>query len=352
MKTVLIIGAGVTRAATSARSIRKQPPLDSDFFDIAKTISPRLTSNVLNVLQELVGEHAISVAKSLETTATYLYLKAIDSPNGSTYHMAFLDLLGLVNSVLEHTTNSIQLSPRSLLYRFFLCELERVNAPENLTVLTFNYDLLIERVLEQIALKGRPNVYAFPGCYRMSNITRTTGVTNLSSFSFRSFERAGVAVLKLHGSLNWQSRHTSNKPTTRSLFAPHREIHVINAPMIPRSLTWRRAKRTVYMKPVIIPPVSGKRGMMHSNIVPLWSEAGKALKGANRVVIAGYSCPPLDIESRILLSENLTANNKKRVYVIDPNTETAARFSELCSVDHVTIYDSISKWVTDSKKYP
>lgn len=352
MKTVLILGAGVTRAAASSRSTKRLPPLDRDFFQVAAGVSPKATSEVLRTLDELLGEYAESIRGSLETATTYLYLKAMDAPNGSTHHITFLNLLKLLNSVLAQSTNSIRIGPRSLLYRFLHSELERVSQPQDLTIITFNYDLLIERALQEIAGHGHGDAFAFPGCYRIAGLSRTTGINGEQEFGFREFAPTGISVLKLHGSLNWQSRHTSSTPTPTALFNQHRELHVINAPKIPSSLTWTRNKRTVYMKPVLIPPISGKRGMMHKNILPLWNIAAKCLRECDRVVIAGYSCPPLDLETRILLSENLTRNEKKRVYVIDPVTKTAARFSELCAVGHVTIYDGIEQWVTDAPNYP
>ena len=102
------------------------------------------------------------------------------------------------------------------------------------------------------------------------------------------------------------------------------------------------------MHPVIVPPVSGKRGMMHRDILPLWERAGSALSSADRVVIAGYSCPPLDLEARILISENLRKNSKKKLYVIDPNPAAVASFVELCGVDHATLYTSIKDWLRDA----
>lgn len=86
------------------------------------------------------------------------------------------------------------------------------------------------------------------------------------------------------------------------------------------------------MKPIIVPPVNGKRGLMHEQIIPLWKAAAESLRDADRIIIVGYSCPPLDMEARILLSENLRKNPHKSVFIIDPSTVTAARFSEICDV--------------------
>ena len=280
-----------------------------------------------------------------------LYIKAIDSKPGSTYHLEFLNLLTLLNLVLSETTNSLKASPQSIIYRFLLSELKKqdIKKPTDLSIITFNYDLLLERVLEAINLNGHSGTFHFPGCYRLEDITKVSRIENEAQFNTESLNHEGVALFKLHGSMNWYSKHNSATPMPKTMFNTEREIHLHNSPMIFEDLVWKPKQRKVYMKPVIVPPVSGKRGMIHQGLLVLWNKAAKALAQAERIVIAGYSCPPLDLEARILLSENLRANPNKRVYVIDPSPQTATRFTELCGVDLITIYKSIEAWVRDKR---
>lgn len=347
-KSVLILGAGATRAAGASRAVANKPPLDADFFEIARRGQHVSYDIVTEVLEELVDDYSSVIKQSLERAATYLYLKAIDTTAGSVYHEGFLNLLNLLNVVLAHTTNTLSAAPRSLTYRFLLSELAQVDSPEDLTIITFNYDLLAEKVLDEIAANNGENIFQFPQCYRLENIEETRAVSSLPKFKNQSAEHQGVSILKLHGSLNWLSKHTSNEPRPHTLFASNRKLYIADSPMIPESLTWR-GRRTVYMKPIIVPPVSGKRGMMHNEFGPLWEKAASSLREADRIVIAGYSCPPLDIEARMLLSENFRHNDSKKLYVIDPNGESAAKFIDICGVSHSTIYSSINDWVNDAK---
>ena len=218
----------------------------------------------------------------------------------------------------------------------------------DLTVVTFNYDLLIERTVEQIASKSNDVEFYFPGCYRLGDITLNS-VNGMPAFTSAGADEKGVSILKLHGSMNWQSKHTSEVPVPSAMFHPNRTLHVIDSPLISQGLSWTNRKRIYYMKPIIVPPVSGKRNMMHSKLIPLWDKAASALQEADRIVIVGYSCPPLDLEARMLLSENLRQNSDKRIYVIDPSAETAAKFIDICGVSHSTIYSSIKDWVSDAK---
>jgi hypothetical protein len=347
MKTVLLLGAGISRAAGGVKPIGRRPPLDADFFQIAKVADRKGYNKVTDTLRGLVGDYSQSLTESLETSAAYLYLKAVDSPSGSEYHQGFLSLLQLLNTVLAKTTNDLSLGPRSLLYRFLLSEVKKIDQPEDLSIVTFNYDLLAERALDQIAIKNGAKLFSCPGCYRLNEIAHFSTINQYDPFSNVSRDATGVSVLKLHGSMNWQSKHTSAEPSRSALFSPSRAIHVMNSPKIATSLSLKK-KRRIYMKPIIVPPVSGKRSMMHNSMTELWKLAASRLQEADRVVVAGYSCPPLDLEARILLSENLRLNDSKKLYVIDPDPASAAKFIKICGVDHATIYTSIKDWIRDS----
>ena len=101
-----------------------------------------------------------------------------------------------------------------------------------------------------------------------------------------SVEFEGVAVLKLHGSMSWQSKHTSDRPRPSALFHPNREINIVNSRHIVPSLRWRPGTRMVYLKPIIVPPISGKRNMMHSSMQKLWDMSASKLEEADRIIIA------------------------------------------------------------------
>ena len=353
MKSVLLIGAGVSRAAAPERTaVKFRPPLDADFALIARAAYPILYQRISSQLEEFVEDYSETLLGSLETTTTYLYLKAIDSTAKSKEHRVFLRMLELVGSVLGFTTNRIKLSPRSMLYRFLLSEFKRVESPGDLTIITFNYDLLLERALVLLGEKQHCETFVFPHSYRLPKVAATPGIDGLPTFPSHSVSGNGMAILKLHGSINWQSVHTSQKPNPSALFNPNRELHVIDSQMASSRLSWVRNQRRMYLQPIIVPPISGKRRMMHTGVLALWRAAADALREADRIVIAGYSCPPLDLEARFLLGENLRANKEKRVYIIDPNAELVARYVPLCGVNHITTYTSIRDWVEDAPSAP
>ncbi len=348
----MIIGAGFSRAAApSNASVARRPPLDFDFCSVASAISRKEFDQVKNYVQSTLGDYSEQLLQSLETTTTFLYQKALSSSPRSDAHNAFLSMLSLLGKVLANTTNPLQIGPRSLIYRFFLNEISRLSNPEHLSIITFNYDLVIERTLSIIGEKQHFDAFSFPNSYRLTKVAGTPGIHGLAPFPSSTPRSKGITLLKLHGSMNWQSVHTSTSPNPSALLQPNRELNVVNAMNIGADLSWTRKRRRVYLKPIIVPPVSGKRGMMHNVVQELWGIAANLLREADRIVITGYSCPPLDLEARFLISENLRANTSKRVYVIDPNAEVAARYVDLCGVEHLTIYSSIKAWVADAKNY-
>ena len=130
----------------------------------------------------------------------------------------------------------------------------------------------------------------------------------------------------------------------KALFNPNRPVTILNHPGVAYSLSWKKGKRTTYIQPIILPPVTGKRGLLHSAMEPVWNAGANALRGARRVVIFGYSCPPLDFEARMLLGENTPSEILKELVVIDPNPEVVGHFMTICGAKNATVFSSIQSY--------
>lgn len=340
LKTVLIMGAGAVRAASGTKAIAKRPPLDRDFFEIAKKSHRSQCALVEKHVRDFVGKYSLEVLRSLEETTTLLYLKAVDSRQGDRAHKAFLAQLTLLRLVLSKTTNELPTGPATLLYRLFRAELDLLEKAEDLTIITFNYDLMIERTLQSLQEK-HPSIplFSFPGCYRLSPEVRTTGVGG-NTARFIGIEKAhrGVGVLKLHGSMNWISTHKSATPLPSALFGVKRELTVLDSTLLHPELTWKPGKKKLYVQPIILPPVTGKRGLLHKGVGRLWQTAANALRDADRVIVFGYSCPPMDFEAKILLGEHIQPERTSDLIVIDPCTSVAAKFVSLSGVEKARVY--------------
>lgn len=88
--------------------------------------------------------------------------------------------------------------------------------------------------------------FAFPGCYRLPNLdsSRVSAVMREDGLSpgflAKEYNHVGIPVLKLHGSLNWQSNHTSKVPTPQALRSPTRRMYVLDSKSVLHSLSWRQ----------------------------------------------------------------------------------------------------------------
>ena len=73
-----------------------------------------------------------------------------------------------------------------------------------------------------------------------------------------------LRVLKLHGSLNWYSTHTSSTPSRTAMFRPERRLSVTRRKTIAPDMALAGKARKVYTLPVIVPPVTHKSSVLHS----------------------------------------------------------------------------------------
>jgi hypothetical protein len=151
---------------------------------------------------------------------------------------------------------------------------------DNLSVITANYDILIERALRHRFMR-RP---VSPGCHYggMPKVQRLKGAAQ--PFSIRSPDRliemtGHVPVYKLHGSLSWG---LSNGAI---------EFYQDMRP------AFRNGGNAA-----IVPPVPEKTAP--DWLKPVWCEAKRALGHASIWVVCGYSAPTYDVQVRELLAQS------------------------------------------------
>jgi hypothetical protein len=170
-----------------------------------------------------------------------------------------------------------------------------LNAADNLTVITTNYDILIERALRH-KLMRRP---ASPGCY-YGGLPRPQMLKGAAQpFSRWSYEQliemtGAIPVYKLHGSLSWSLSGETiiAYQDMRSAFR-----HGGNA--------------------AIIPPISEKE--IPTWLATVWDEAAQALRRSPVWVVCGYSAPEYDVEVLRLLREG-GAHRSLTVLLSSPNS--------------------------------
>lgn len=165
-----------------------------------------------------------------------------------------------------------------------------IHAAMRNTIISFNYDTVLEEALWNWKLKSW---YGF----------ESDSVEYDSSATFVSETNAdsAVAVLKLHGSVNWA---TPNNKERLTLYGSYEDILEANQQVLLVPPTWRKT-------------FSGP-------ISHVWDGAVRALKEATRIVIVGFSIPPTDIHFKYLLAAGLQENiSLRKIFCIntDPRIE-------------------------------
>ncbi|MFZ1122029.1 MAG: SIR2 family protein [Candidatus Binataceae bacterium] len=164
------------------------------------------------------------------------------------------------------------------------------------TIITFNYDLLIEQALHNLRI---PFEYGFH-----SEVSEYDS----SSFCSPDSNLREIGVLKLHGSLNWAIReHADDKMT---VFGTYDDIRKEN------------------LNPMLLPPTWQK--VFRPQLSEVWDMAVRELRDATRIIILGYSMPPTDLHFKYLLAAGLEANNSiRQIWTVNLDGNLPERFSNV-----------------------
>lgn len=340
-KFLIIAGAGCTLSDAKNVSVKKKPPLDKGFFKDAARFNRAEFSGVRKYLLNTYDlDPTVPEKDSLEAVMAMLYTDIHNPQLEGKAIPAFRQIIKLFNRRIAETTNTLKATNRFNLYRIICQIMDRGIRPEEICVITFNQDLQIEKVLQKIQSTQRPlhcgRIFNFPFCYDMEDYDNKLSIPrgkNISTFQKGDQNDPTLRILKLHGSLNWYSVHNSTIISKQSILSTSRKLHITPRVNITLELTFTR-KRTKYTFPLIIPPVTHKAGILHQDIMPIWSKAETALKQAQRILVFGYSCPEMDFESANLLRRTVPKNNNlKAFFIIDPEARVFQRYAELTQLD-------------------
>jgi len=168
---------------------------------------------------------------------------------------------------------------------------------ERAIVITFNYDTLLERAINESLLSGTQGddfglSYADDVVYPAPQAPPAISYADMSAPSGSSLQ-----LLKLHGSLNWfwstgdTSGATLTRTRERSMFS--------GASMVDESIDFTGARA---LDRFLIPPVSSKTDYYNPWLTQaLWRTAYRAIQKATEVTLIGYSMPSTDRSSLELL---------------------------------------------------
>jgi len=222
-------------------------------------------------------------------------------------------------------------------------------SPQNMTIITTNYDIVFEYYSSTI---GMPCSYPVIESREIGINDKAKGQ---NKFAFISAENTlkGFKVCKLHGSVNYFYKSQSDTET----------IDIINemgngtqigksgkgSPRWPvvlavDAIAEIKSKYGQEVTPAIVPPTYSKL-TQKKWLRNIWNAAFIALRDADKIIFIGYSMPESDGFMKALLNGALaTRNNSKelKVYLIDKSKDVFCRYGDFWGKSLDRAYGPIS----------
>jgi hypothetical protein len=346
-KFLIIVGAGATLSDASRSPMKKKPPLDKGFFKGASGSKHSEISTVRQYLSNTYDFDALTPNHdSLENVMAIIYTDIHNPQLEDKAVPAFRSLIRLFNRRIADTTNNLDPTNRSKLYRIICKALDDGISPSEICLVTFNQDIQIEKILNKINGTKRAakygNIFTFPACYTIKDARTSNPPPSEPRFPSTKTDLQGIRILKLHGSLNWFSRHKSQEVSKNAILNTTREFFITPRTKITPDLKF--SKWNTF--PLIVPPVTHKAGILHQALHPIWENSTKALKGAEEIVIFGYSCPAMDFESANLIRRTVHLNRQIKYFsIIDPNPYVFQRYVDLTGLKRIFWFRSAESFL-------
>jgi hypothetical protein len=199
-----------------------------------------------------------------------------------------------------------QTPPRPLKSSVHQQLLEKLRAGS--TIITFNYDLVIEESFETAEFWNPRDGFAIT----VTGISHDWTRRWLASRGANTLGKSDVHLLKLHGSLGWVQY-------------ANRQVRLKNRPYVVRKGVTER---------ISVCPPGWNKPIDRNPYKTLWREARLKLESCESLVIMGYSLPETDLLARALFSEIVRMRSAREKYLshlvlVDPSDVVKERFTSL-----------------------
>lgn len=163
------------------------------------------------------------------------------------------------------------------------------------TIISFNYDLIVEDALKKLSIPYR------------------YGIEPKESTS------EDIQLLKLHGSINWGLR---TKSTSYEIYSTYSDLLDSG------------------LSPQIVPPTWRK--IFTGQLTKVWDNSLDALEKATRIIVIGFSMPETDSHFKYLMASGLQKNvSLREILFVNPDKETvASRAKKLFGDSHIVGHPS------------
>jgi len=308
---VAIMGAGATTGGLSKTKL--PPPVDKDFFDTVAMIkgrgTPAVAKRVMKDVYEMFGKvHGVGLEEYYREIETRAAIGAIAPTQNKQrdWGRRKQDLDELIRRVYIHTTFDLKgnlplKSPsHENLFRLFTGKT---------TIITFNYDLVIEENIQTAGTWNPKNGF-------LVNVSGSTGEWArklMRKQAANQNRKVRVDLLKMHGSLGWR------------LYEGNKAIRIKDRPYVVRA----GQRETV----AILGP-GWKKPIDRNPFKRFWREARLRIEGAKTVMIIGYSLPETDLLARALFAEAIRMKKARKdmlrkLFIVDPSAMVKEKFASL-----------------------
>lgn len=361
-ETVYVLGAGVNKGSRDSDNL--EPPLVNEFFIRAyelgfftaggkEEIKP--VFDYIEKYWKLTFDDLTREPFDLESCFTLLQQQRLDKIRDLDITQHYLGIVEeKLSALMTRVMGHFELYPSPETHRLIDQIWE-----EDATVLTLNYDCVVERAIEnklKYENKGEQwdsytaSVVTFNELsdeftgelYELDN--RDNNDLDLSCDQ----QDTRCPVVKLHGSLNWFV-HTSD-PDDRLLEETNRGRSFSNSkdgsvrfvkgfPNVTPDFRSTQTAGVYLLKPLIVTPVlyknlggslqNAERGDQRV-IRQSWGYARQALKDCKRLVVIGYSFPPTDFDMQRLFLESFSEASPEEVICINPDEQVSDKLERLC----------------------
>lgn len=217
------------------------------------------------------------------------------------------------------------------------------------TVITLNYDTLVESAVMSLDLNGSAGAKVEPQFTYASPVRFAASEWAATSNPYINGQPT-FTLCKLHGSLSWwRSGPVQQSPLDVEMWKDTFNS-AVRAP-------WGDVVRRVMTgEPILVPPTLAKSSYFDNDLIRAnWKRAHEGLSNADTIVIMGYSFPTGDMQMSALLG-TVGAQNKQ-VIVVDPDPEVRARVLHATRVeeDRIFLFDGeqpITSWAEQWARDP
>ena len=321
-RIVVVLGNGASISEMKASAVDACPPTDFDFLSVAEKHQGAKYRAFVTKFNEIWGDNApypLDGQRMEQVFAVTYFLKQQNRGRTAKARDAaklYELLVLLLRETLYSTTNLAEPAQHIELFRALLSK-----SPKSLDVVSFNYDVLVDRALLQLARS------------KELRWTRKDGYGFKPDGAGVPKQKSSCELLKLHGSMNWYIPISGK--TKSADFNPKAKIYIPTPARGAKSAAWQNRQscrgrdKEKKIFPLMVPPVFEKGLHIHGTLNTVWTRAINALSKADLVIVWGYSMPPTDYHSEITFAQ-AARSSKSRLIVVNPSRDALARITDVC----------------------